>query len=155
VFGDLHVKDIRQWREQSFADCCDALLFPIFDVDYVVLQPVLWNSCDSGSSDGGGVKSSTAASNDTDTISDLNEVRCIKISAWNHSNSTSITGTDSRDVTDASTSTYTTVSSVSVDKQGAAIGLGSVYDAAFVSLLPDEVDKMGEKGEFHTHVVFK
>ena len=31
---------------------------------------------------------------------------------------------------------------------------GQVYNQEFVENLPDSIDKMGERGEFHTHVIF-
>ena len=40
VFGDLHLEDIRAWREASFPD--HACLFPIFGVPYARLQAALW-----------------------------------------------------------------------------------------------------------------
>jgi diphthamide synthase (EF-2-diphthine--ammonia ligase) len=32
---------------------------------------------------------------------------------------------------------------------------GEVFDAQFVRRLPESIDKMGERGEFHTEVIFK
>jgi hypothetical protein len=40
VFGDLHLEDIRAWREASFPE--HACLFPIFGVPYARLQAALW-----------------------------------------------------------------------------------------------------------------
>ena len=35
------------------------------------------------------------------------------------------------------------------------VGEGSMYDATFVSTLPEGIDSMGERGEFHTHCKFR
>lgn len=109
VFGDLHLADIRAWRESTFSgegghDC----IFPAFNVDYKELQQILW-----------------AASGSASTA----EVQSIQISAW--------TG----NFEDSSTSSIASK--------------GVTYDEQFVSSLPSNVDPMGEKGEFHTHVIFQ
>ena len=104
VFGDLHLKDIRDWRESTFGgEGGYRCLFPAFGVDYGLLQSILWGATES-------------------------EVKVITISAW--------TGL----YNDESTAT--------------AVKKGAVYDKQFVSHLPPTIDPMGEKGEFHTHVVF-
>lgn len=108
VFGDLHLQDIRNWRESTFSgegglEC----LFPAFGVPYNELQNILWKA------------SGTGAEKEVDSIT---------ISAWSGSFS------------DESTATLASK--------------GTVYDPLFVSSLPPSVDPMGEKGEFHTHVIF-
>lgn len=35
------------------------------------------------------------------------------------------------------------------------IGVGETYNQHFIRQLPDEIDPMGENGEFHTEVIFK
>jgi diphthamide synthase (EF-2-diphthine--ammonia ligase) len=35
------------------------------------------------------------------------------------------------------------------------ISVGEIFDQNFIRQLPDDIDPMGEKGEFHTEVVFK
>jgi diphthamide synthase (EF-2-diphthine--ammonia ligase) len=35
------------------------------------------------------------------------------------------------------------------------ISVGEIFDQNFIRQLPDDIDPMGEKGEFHTQVVFK
>lgn len=104
VFGDLHLEDIKNWRESTFGGQGGyRCLFPAFGVDYRVLQDILWSATES-------------------------EVKVITISAW--------TGL----YNDESTAT--------------AVSKGAVYDQQFVARLPPTIDPMGEKGEFHTHVVF-
>lgn len=106
VFGDLHLKDIRDWRESTFGGEGEGGLqcyFPAFGVDYAELMGILWAAIGS-------------------------EVRDITISAW--------TGL----YNDESTATL--------------VSKGAVYDEKFVASLPPSIDKMGEKGEFHTHVKY-
>ena len=106
VFGDLHLKDIRDWRESTFGGEGEGGLqcyFPAFEVDYAELMGILWAAIGS-------------------------EVRDITISAW--------TGL----YNDESTATL--------------VSKGAIYDEKFVASLPPSIDKMGEKGEFHTHVKY-
>jgi hypothetical protein len=112
VFGDLHLQDVRAWREQSFCEQYECL-FPLFGVEYSTLQQILW-----------------AAAAD--------EVKEIRVSAW--SGPSPLSGNE-RGGSSAS---------VAFD-----VPLGTVYNDAFVQKLPGCIDAMGEKGEFHTHVVFK
>jgi hypothetical protein len=111
VFGDLHLQDVRAWREQSFREQYECV-FPLFGVEYSTLQQILW-----------------AAASD--------EVKEVRVSAWSGPSPVS---RDAR--SDSSVPIFD-------------VPLGTVYDAAFVTKLPGCIDAMGEKGEFHTHVVFK
>ena len=108
VFGDLHLQDIRAWRESTFSgeggfEC----MFPAFGLDYSELQGALWTAMGAR---GGGEK----------------ELDTIQISAWSGSG----------------------------DETATLAAKGVTYDEAFVSSLPASIDGMGERGEFHTHVVF-
>lgn len=49
VFGDLHVQEIRDWRESTFggADGFECV-FPAFNVEYPVLQKILWTAAGTG-----------------------------------------------------------------------------------------------------------
>ena len=60
VFGDLHLKDIREWRETTFGSLYD-LKFPVFGKSYDELQNILFANI-------GQLKGV--------------DVNCVKISAW-------------------------------------------------------------------------
>ena len=49
IFGDLHVQEIRDWRESTFGGK-DGLecIFPAFKVEYSVLQKILWTATGTG-----------------------------------------------------------------------------------------------------------
>ncbi len=93
LFGDWHLKDIRNWRELSFKnyECC----FPIWKKSLHKLLPVL--------------------------LLKAVEVR---------------------------------ISAVQKPFQK-HIKIGELYNQHFVEQLPDEIDPMGERGEFHTEVIFR
>lgn len=94
VFGDLHLEDIRKWREEEFQKSGYECLFPIWGKSYEELFFRLFSE----------------------------NVKIV------------ITG-------------------VADDFQN-QIEPGSVFDRKFVASLPDEIDPMGERGEFHTQVIF-
>ena len=49
IFGDLHVQEIRDWRESTFGGK-DGLecIFPAFELEYSVLQKILWTATGTG-----------------------------------------------------------------------------------------------------------
>lgn len=94
AFGDLHLRDLRNWREETFSGTYPCR-FPIFNVPYGELLQRLWAET--------GVT--------------------VRVSAVSHE--------------------YAHVEKLKV---------GQVFDAAFVADLPEGMDRMGENGEFHTHV---
>lgn len=94
VFGDLHLQELRSWREATFSGVyqCE---FPLFGVPYSELMARLW----------------------------------------------------------AEKGVTLKVCSVRPENQGmVGLAVGDVFCEAFVKALPKGVDKMGENGEFHTHV---
>lgn len=95
VFGDRHLRDIREWRENAFGAMGYECLFPIWERSIHELLPVL--------------------------ILQPVEVR---------------------------------ISSVGEPFQK-YIRAGETYDQSFVRTLPEEIDPMGERGEFHTEVIFR
>lgn len=95
VFGDLHLKDIRKWREKQFGEMGFDLLFPIWQTQYDDLFGRLEN----------------------ETIK-------VRISAV-------------------------------MDKYSDIIEKGAKFDLEFAESLPNDVDKMGENGEFHTEISLK
>jgi len=92
VFGDLHLQDIREWREEQFGAMGYDLHFPIWQKPYGELLGRL----------------------EHDNVS-------IRISAV-------------------------------MDEFSDQIQPGSEFNRRFTNSLPEEVDKMGENGEFHTEV---
>jgi|AntRauTorcE11897_2_1112592.scaffolds.fasta_scaffold02828_7 diphthamide synthase (EF-2-diphthine--ammonia ligase) len=92
VFGDLHLQDIREWREEQFGAMGYDLLFPIWQIPYYELF---------------------------DRLED--EVVEIRISAV-------------------------------MDKYSDLIKPGTLFNRRFAESLPEEIDKMGESGEFHTEI---
>lgn len=94
VFGDLHLRYIREWREKAFSGVYPCR-FPLFNVPYEELLRKLWKE----------------------------EGITVRVSSVSHE--------------------FALTKGLSV---------GRIYDQALISDLPDEVDPMGERGEFHTHV---
>lgn len=95
IFGDLHLQDIRDWREQQFAEMDIKTHFPI------------WNKT-------------------TDELLTILEQESAEIR----------------------------IRSVS-DEFKDEIKPDDLFNREFVASLPDHVDPFGEKGEFHTEVVFR
>ncbi|MEM6927172.1 MAG: DUF5522 domain-containing protein [Myxococcota bacterium] len=93
AFGDLHLEEIRGFREATFGGWIDehdaSLAFPVWHVPYETLAGMLW------------------ASNARITLSAV---------------------------------------------PGGFGRVGQRYDAAFIDGLPDDCDRFGENGEFHTYV---
>ena len=110
VFGDLHLEDIRNWREKSFgpgsslgAQCS----FPLFGVAYAELEAMLFTQ--GGKGYAGGVGSIV-------------------------------------------------VSSVPAGGKGqGVVQVGDTFDAGLIKRLQEggTVDAFGERGEFHTEVLFE
>ena len=94
VFGDLHLQDIRKWREEQFGAMGFELAFPIWQKPYGELFDRL----------------------DRENLT-------IRISAV-------------------------------MDNFSDQIAPGQIFSRAFAESLPEEIDRMGENGEFHTEVVF-
>ena len=94
MFGDLHLNDIRIWREKQFGAMGYDLEFPIWKKPYGELFDRL----------------------DRENV-------IIRISAV-------------------------------MDEYLDLIQIGQIFNHEFADSLPDDIDKMGEKGEFHTVVVF-
>jgi diphthamide synthase (EF-2-diphthine--ammonia ligase) len=94
VFGDLHLQDIRKWREEQFGAMGFELAFPIWQKPYGELFDRL----------------------DRENVT-------IRISAV-------------------------------MDNFSDQIAPGQIFSRAFAESLPEEIDRMGENGEFHTEVVF-
>ena len=94
VFGDLHLQDIRKWREEQFGAMGFELAFPIWQKPYGELFDRL----------------------DRENVT-------IRISAV-------------------------------MDNFSDQIAPGQLFSRAFAESLPEEIDRMGENGEFHTEVVF-
>ncbi len=94
VFGDLHLQDIREWREEQLGNLGFDLAFPIWQKPYNELFDRLERE-----------KVSIRISAVMDDFQDL-------------------------------------------------IAPGTLFNREFVESLPEEVDKMGENGEFHTEVTF-
>ena len=94
VFGDLHLQDIRKWREEQFGAMGFELAFPIWQKPYGELFDIL------------------------DRVNVT-----IRISAV-------------------------------MDNFSDQIAPGQIFSRAFAESLPEEIDRMGENGEFHTEVVF-
>ena len=121
VFGDLHLEDIRAWREATFSSPPHKYpcVFPLFRRPYEQLQQVLWNSQD---------------------------LVQIVVSAWTGPVGGQLKGEGAKEEGGV------VHGQVGVEKK---VGEGSIYDATFVSTLPEGVDSMGERGEFHTHCQFR
>ncbi|NBC26209.1 MAG: hypothetical protein GVY08_05080 [Bacteroidetes bacterium] len=92
VFGDLHLQDIREWREEQFGAMGFDLAFPIWQKSYDELFDRL--ECENVS---------------------------IRISAV-------------------------------MDDFNDIITPGQIFSRAFAESLPEEIDRMGENGEFHTEI---
>ena len=92
IFGDLHLQDIRDWREEQFEAMGFELAFPIWQRSYDELFGRL----------------------EREKVS-------IRISAV-------------------------------MDDVSDQIAPGQIFDREFAESLPDGIDKMGEKGEFHTEI---
>ena len=92
IFGDLHLQDIRDWREKEFGAMGYDLLFPIWQKPYDELFDRL----------------------ERDNIT-------IRISAV-------------------------------MNEFSDLIQPGQIFNRAFAESLPEEIDKMGENGEFHTEI---
>ena len=126
VFGDLHLQDIKKWREQSFYPF--SCVFPLFNMPYDNLLKQLWNL------------STTATSAKANTVADtVNRglIESIKISAWNGKvKNITINNNEGKDET-------------VMGKEGIN------FNEQFLAQLPGYIDRMGENGEFHTHVVLK
>jgi diphthamide synthase (EF-2-diphthine--ammonia ligase) len=137
-FGDLHLEDIRAWRESTFCSHYPCR-FPIFGVPYPELMARLWAEQDSGA-----VSVRVSAVRE-----DLQQQQQVRSS----SDSSAVEGS-------------ALVDSVDVGAQElneSVLRVGAVYDAKFVQQLENRsssnssscsVDLMGEQGEFHTHVTF-
>lgn len=95
IFGDWHLQDIRDWREEAFGEMGYRCLFPIWEKSLHDLLPVI-------------------------------TLKPVEI----------------------------TISAVKEEFKK-FIRVGEVYNQRFVHQLPEEIDPMGEKGEFHTKVMFK
>ncbi len=95
VFGDWHLQDIKEWREQQFEPMGYNCLFPIWEKSLHDLLPVLL-------------------------------LKPIEVK---------ITSVD--------------------DDYRKYIRPGELYNQRFIQQLPEEIDPMGENGEFHTEVIFK
>lgn len=95
VFGDWHLQDIRNWREEQFNELGYNCLFPIWNKDLNELLPIL--------------------------LFKPVEVRISAVAEEYHK----------------------------------WIRVGELFNQKFIRQLPKEIDPMGEKGEFHTEVVFK
>lgn len=95
VFGDWHLQDIREWREEAFGEMDYECLFPIWEMSLHKLLPVLL----------------------------LKPIE-VKISAVR-------------------------------EEFQHYIKVGEPYTQGFVRTLPEQIDPMGENGEFHTEVVFQ
>ncbi len=97
VFGDLHLRHIRDWREAQLgpaaAEVGATLHFPLWDVDYAELEATLWAS-----------------------------------------------------------GAVVTVSAVADAGLQARVAVGDRVTAAWMDALPPGIDRMGERGEFHTLV---
>lgn len=89
VFGDLHLRHIREWRERMLGQLCE-LYFPLWGVEYNVL---------------------------------LDELKEEEV-----------------------------VVRVSAAERVRGVKIGDFFNREFVEALPREVDKFGERGEFHTLV---
>lgn len=94
IFGDWHLQDIRQWREDSFGSMGYDCLFPIWKKSINKLLPVLI-------------------------------LKPVEI----------------------------TISAVKKEYEK-YIAVGETYDQRFVRQLPEEIDPLGENGEFHTKLTF-
>ncbi|CAM9101040.1 unnamed protein product [Phaeothamnion confervicola] len=98
VFGDLHLADIRRWREDAFGRHGYHCRFPLFNRPYSELLAALFAQVEAGAVE-------------------------VKVGA------------------------------VRKDLDAAGIvKVGVAFDAGFAAGLPDGIDRMGENGEFHTHV---
>jgi hypothetical protein len=138
-FGDLHLEDIRAWRESTFFShyLCR---FPIFGVPYPELMARLWAEQDSG-----GVSIKVSAVREDLQQQQQQQHQHVDAS----SDSSGVEGSGSVDV-DAH------------ELNEPVLRVGAVFDAAFVQQLEDRnssrsgatIDLMGEQGEFHTHVTF-
>jgi diphthamide synthase (EF-2-diphthine--ammonia ligase) len=98
IFGDWHLQDIRQWREEVFKNMGYKCLFPIWKKSIHDLLPVL-------------------------------QFQPVKVE----------------------------INAVQ-EKYKHLIRVGETYNQSFVVQLrhlPEEIDPMGENGEFHTKVIFK
>jgi diphthamide synthase (EF-2-diphthine--ammonia ligase) len=98
IFGDWHLSDIREWREQQFSQMGFDCHFPIWETELDQLLPIL-------------------------------TLQPVEV----------------------------TISAVRDDLQH-LIRVGETYDQSFVMQLkyqPDDIDPMGENGEFHTKLTFK
>lgn len=98
IFGDLHLKDIRDWREKVFGEMGYKSVFPIWEKSIHELLPVL-----------------------------LFKPVEVKISAVQ-------------------------------EEFQSLIRVGETFDQKFVTqlqYLPEDIDPMGENGEFHTRVIFR
>ena len=97
VFGDLHLRHVRAWREGQLGPVAAALgaslHFPLWDVPYPELEARLWGS-----------------------------------------------------------GAVATVSAIADDRLQTRVGVGERLTAAWMDALPEGVDRMGERGEFHTLV---
>ncbi len=94
VFGDLHIADIRSWRERQFSEMGFKTRFPIWQKPYYELF---------------------------DRLEEENVT--VKISGV-------------------------------MSEFDEYIKPGSLFNRNFADALPDNIDPMGEKGEFHTELVF-
>ena len=92
VFGDLHLQDIREWREREFWAMGFDLYFPIWQKPYSELFDRL----------------------EYESVT-------IRVSAV-------------------------------MDEFSDVIKPGQSFDQEFADILPDDIDKMGENGEFHTEI---
>ena len=94
IFGDLHLKDIRQWREKEFGKLGFQTHFPIWGKSPAELLSIL----------------------DDQPV----EIRIRNVS----------------------------------EEYRNFIKPGTLFNQKFIKSLPDSVDPFGEKGEFHTEVIF-
>ncbi|MFU8811866.1 MAG: ATP-binding protein [Balneolaceae bacterium] len=94
IFGDLHLQDIREWREQQFETMGFECLFPIWEKPYDELFDRLFSEPVS-------VRVQSVAEAYSDHLS-----------------------------------------------------VGDTLTRAYLERLPDSIDRMGERGEFHTEVIF-
>jgi diphthamide synthase (EF-2-diphthine--ammonia ligase) len=134
-FGDLHLEDIRAWRESTFCSHYPCR-FPIFGVPYPELMARLWAEQDSGP-----VSIKVSAVRE-----DLQQQQLTT-----NGDSSAVEGSDSVDVN---------IQELSEP----VLRVGAMFDASFVKQLEDRnssssgsnsyIDLMGEQGEFHTHVTF-